>query len=100
MTVTFIFCPGFKLFTSKEFFEESAPGLGLISKAGRSVALVEGFGDGAGVSDGFGVGEAVGFGVGFGVGEAVGFGVGEAVGFGVGAGVGLIVGVGSGVGVG
>jgi hypothetical protein len=101
ITVTLIFCPGFKLFTSKEVLDESLPGLGLISKAGRSVVLATGFG--VGVTSGFGVGFAVGVGVGFGVGLTVGFGVGFAVGDGVGftvgagSGVGFTVGVGAGI---
>ncbi|MTA86129.1 MAG: hypothetical protein F2555_05110 [Actinobacteria bacterium] len=44
MTVTLIFCPGLRFSISKDPFDESLPGLGLISR--------------------FGFGEAVGFGVG------------------------------------
>jgi hypothetical protein len=71
LTVTLIFCPGFK-FSRPNFAPE--PDVDGLMASGFGVGFADGFG--VGFADGFGVGFADGFGVGFADGFGVGFGAG------------------------
>ena len=79
LTVTLIFCPGFK-FSRPNFAPE--PDIDGLIASGFGAGFTVGFG--AGFTVGFGAGFTVGFGAGFNVGFGAGFNVGFGAGFGAG----------------